>query len=177
VGDERGCDGVKLDLPADSPLRSLAESKPTLVVLLRSFNCTFCREALADVAAAKPAIDAAGAHVAFVHVESAAEAEPWFDKYGLRGVVHISDPSRAHYLAFGLDRTNPASLISPTVWTRGASCALEHGFGVQNYEMMRRQPGVFLVRGNRIVAEHRHSTPADRPDYAGLVCSGKTLVQ
>jgi hypothetical protein len=50
----------------DSPLRGLA-GRPALVVLLRSFGCTFCREAMADVAAAKHAIHDAGANVAFVH--------------------------------------------------------------------------------------------------------------
>lgn len=150
---------------------SLDDSKPTLVIFLRSFGCTFCREALADVAAVKHAITAAPADIVFVHVESADEAEPWFEKYGLSDVRHISDPSRAHYLAFGLDRTAATAMVSPAVWTRGASCALEHGFGVQNYEMMRRQPGVFLVRGNRILAEYRHATPADRPDYVKLVHS------
>jgi hypothetical protein len=168
VGDEGSRDGLML--PID-------DRKLTLVIFLRSFNCTFCREALADVAAAKAAIRDAGADIAFVHVESAEEAEPWFEKYGLRDVVHISDPARDHYLAFGLDRTRPSTIVSPAVWRRGAACALEHGFGVQNYEMMRRQPGVFLVRGNRILAEYRHATPADRPDYAGIVRSGKTLLQ
>lgn len=168
---------MNVDWPADSPLRRLAESRPTLIVLLRSFNCTFCREALADVAAVKPAIEASGAAVAFIHVESAAEAEPWFEKYGLTDVVHISDPTRAHYQAFGLERTRAVSLVDPAVWARGTVCALEHGFGVQDYEMMRRQPGVFVVQGDRILAEHRHRTPADRPDYAALVASVKTLVQ
>ena len=147
------------------------DAKVTLVIFLRSFGCTFCREALADVAAAKAAIEAAGADIAFVHVEPADEAEPWFQKYGLGDVLRISDPQRVHYLAFGLDRTKATSIVSPAVWTRGAACALEHGFGAQNYEMMRRQPGVFLVRGNRILAEYRHSTPADRPDYVKLVHS------
>ena len=40
-------------LPADSPLRGDWPDRPTLVVLLRSFGCTFCREAMADVAAAQ----------------------------------------------------------------------------------------------------------------------------
>ena len=55
-----------LVLPVDSPLRQL-EDVPVLVVLLRSFGCTFCREAMSDVAAAKPRLDAAGVRVAFVH--------------------------------------------------------------------------------------------------------------
>ena len=168
MGSERS--GDRLKLPFD-------DSKPTLVVFLRSFGCTFCREALADVAAVKPAIDAAGANVAFVHTESAADADPWFAKYGLSDVTHISDPTLAHYRAFGLDRTNAASLVDPLVWVRGASCALSHGFGVQTVEMMRRAPGVFLVQGDRILSEFRHRSPADRPDYVALVRSAQTLVQ
>jgi hypothetical protein len=158
-----------IELPDGSPLRGLR--KPTLVVLLRSFGCTFCREAMADVAAVKSAIRDAGADVAFVHSESADEAEPWFRKYGLDDVVHISDPALAHYAAFGLGRTGAASMVDPTVWARGAASAMAHGFGVQSLEMMRRQPGVFLVQGDRVLTEYRHRTPADRPDYLALVRS------
>jgi hypothetical protein len=60
------------------------------------------------------------------------------------------------------------------VWARGALCALEHGFGVQDYEMMRRQPGVFLLHGDRVLAEYRHRTPADRPDYLALIRASQT---
>lgn len=169
--------GRAIDLPADSPIRQLAESKPTLVVLLRSFNCTFCREALADISRIKTSIDAAGADVAFVHAESNEEAHRWFVKYQLADVVHVGDPSRAHYRAFGLDRTAAASMVDPIVWGRGAVSALEHGFGMQDYEMMRRQPGVFVVQHDRVLAEFRHRTPADRPDYLGLIDSARTLVQ
>ena len=155
----------------------LDDSKPTLLIFLRSFGCTFCREALADVAAVKQAISEAGASVAFVHSEPASDADPWFAKYGLGDVTHISDPTLAHYRAFGLGRTRPTSLVDPMVWARGASCALSHGFGVQTIEMMRRAPGVFLVQGDRILAEYRHRTPADRPDYVAIVRSAQTLVQ
>lgn len=177
MGREGNRDGVTIELPADSPLRQLSDAKPTLVVLLRSFNCTFCREALADVAAAKPSIDAAGANVAFVYAESKSEADPWFEKYGLKDVTRISDPTLAHYRAFGLGQTKATSLIDPVVWARGAASALSHGFGAQTVEMMRRAPGVFVVQRDRILAEYRHRTPADRPDYLALLASVKTLIQ
>jgi len=155
----------------------LDDSKPTLLIFLRSFGCTFCREALADVASAKQAIKEAGANIAFVHSESAVDADRWFEKYGLHDVVRISDPTLAHYRAFGLGRTKAASLVDPLVWVRGASCALSHGFGVQTVEMMRRAPGVFLVQGDRILSEFRHRSPADRPDYVAIIRSAQTLVQ
>ena len=156
--------GQALDLPAGSPLRALAAHSPALVVFLRSFGCTFCREAMADVAAARDDIRAAGAQVAFVHGGSEAEADRWFAKYGLTDVTRISDPTLAHYHAFGLGRTHLQALVDPKIWTRGAVCALSHGFGAQTPTMMRQLPGIFVVQRDRVLAEYRHRSPSDRPD-------------
>ena len=167
--------GQALELPADSPLHALTERSPALVVFLRSFGCTFCREAMADVAAVRNDIRAIGAEVAFVHGGSAVEADRWFAKYGLSEVTRISDPALAHYRAFGLGRTSVQTLVDPKVWTRGAVCALSHGFGAQTAEMMRQLPGIFVVQGDRILAEYRHRSPADRPDYLRLVREAATI--
>ena len=168
MGGHGSHDRLKIDLPTDSPLRGLAE-RPTLVVLLRSFGCTFCREAMADVAAVKQHIRDAGAGIAFVHAEPASEAAPWFEKYGLEDVLTVSDPDLAHYKAFGLGRPPATAIVSPQVWARGAVSALSHGFGVQTPAQLRIMPGVFLVQHDRVLAEYRHRTPADRPDYVALV--------
>lgn len=157
-----------LKLPPASPLRSLDPESPALVVLLRSFGCTFCREAMADVAAARPALTSEGAQIAFVHGATPDAAAPWFAKYGLTDVTQVSDPELTHYRAFGLARTNLTALVDPQVWTRGAVCALSHGFGVQTAAMMRQLPGVFVIRNGEILTEFRHSSPADRPDYVAL---------
>ena len=164
-----------IDLPVDSPIRNLRE--PTLVVLLRSFGCTFCREAMADVSAVKGQLRDAGAAIVFVHGADPAEASPWFTKYGLDDVVQVSDPQMTHYRAFGLGRTTPGVLVDPIVWTRGAACAWSHGFGSQSVEMMRQLPGVFLVQDGRVLAEFRHRSPADRPDYLSLVRSTTSALQ
>lgn len=161
--------GQALDLPAASPLRSIDPDVPALVVLLRSFGCTFCREAMADVAAVKSRIQSEGAQIAIVHGGSPEEAAPWLSKYGLADVTVISDPGLAHYRAFGLGRTTAQSLVDPRVWTRGAVCAVSHGFGVQTVEMMRQLPGVFVIQNGAILREFRHRSPADRPDYLSLV--------
>lgn len=159
--------GQALELPSDSPLRQLKDD-PVLVVLLRSFGCTFCREAMADVAAVRLQLEAAGVRVAFVHGASPEEAEPFFEKYRLADVLRVSDPSLAHYRAFGLGRTGVQALVDPVVWARGAVCALSHGFGAQPAELLRQLPGVFVVQGDTVRAEYRHRSPADRPDYVAL---------
>lgn len=156
-----------LDLPADSPLRNLADD-PVLVVLLRSFGCTFCREAMADVAKVKPQLGAAGVRVALVHGGSPEEAEPFFAKYRLTDVVRVSDPTLAHYRAFGLGQTGPQALVDPVVWARGAVCAISHGFGAQPAALMRQLPGVFVVQHGAVLSEYRHKSPADRPDYVAV---------
>ena len=162
---------MKLNLPGDSPLTAVAAQSPALVIFLRSFGCTFCREAMADVSRVQKDIRESGAGIVFVHGASADAAAPWFAKYGLNGVTTISDPGLAHYRAFGLGRTQPAALIDPKVWVRGAASAMAHGFGSQTIEMMRQLPGVFVVQGGEVLAEYRHQSPADRPDYLGLVQS------
>lgn len=178
MGGDGGHDGITVPgtvtIPAASPLRALGDA-PALVIFLRSFGCTFCREAMADVAAVQSSIRAAGARIAFVHGASASEAAPWFQKYGLDDIVQVSDPGLDHYRAFGLGRTRVQSLVDPKVWTRGTVCALSHGFGGQTAEMMRQLPGVFLVHQGRVLAEYRHRSPADRPDYVALVRSGNPV--
>jgi peroxiredoxin len=149
-------------------LRQLGDG-PVLVVLLRSFGCTFCREAMADVAEIRPQLAAAGVRVAFVHGASPEEAEPFFAKYRLTDVARVSDPTLAHYKAFGLGRTGVQALVDPVVWARGAVCALSHGFAAQSGELMRQLPGVFVVQGDTVHAEYRHRSPADRPDYLAVV--------
>ena len=128
---------------------------------------------MADVAAAQRALQSHGAQIAFVHGATAGEAAPWFAKYGLGDVMQISDPELAHYRAFGLGRTTVQSLVDPRIWTRGAACAVSHGFGMQTAEMMRQLPGVFVIRDGEILSEFRHSSPADRPDYVALIRSAK----
>lgn len=162
---------MKLELPGDSPLTAVAAQSPALVIFLRSFGCTFCREAMDDVSRVQKDIRNSGAGIVFVHGATAEEAKPWFSKYGLDGVTVISDPELSHYRAFGLGRTQPAALIDPKVWVRGAASAMAHGFGSQTIELMRQLPGVFVVQGDEVLAEYRHQSPADRPNYLDLVQS------
>ena len=97
-------------------------------------------------------------------------------RYGLADAVRVSDPSRAHYRAFGLGRTGVGALVDPEVWTRGTACSLSHGFGPQPVDLMRQLPGIFVVRRREALAAYRHRSPADRPDYATLLrSSGVTM--
>lgn len=124
---------------------------------------------MADVAAARAAIDATGTPVAFVHGVTPEEADSWFMRAGLADVPRVSDPTLAHYRAFGLETTSVIDLARPALWIRGAVSAARHGFGAQPLDLMRQLPGVFVVHGTRVLASYRHRSPFDRPDYLDLI--------
>ena len=107
--------------------------------------------------------------MAFVHGSTPAEADPWFTRAGLAAVPRVSDPGLEHYRAFGLETTGVGELLNPRVWMRGAASAARHGFGPQPGQLIRQLPGVFVVHGSGILTEFRHTSPADRPDYLGLI--------
>ncbi|MCU0247309.1 MAG: AhpC/TSA family protein [Bryobacter sp.] len=150
--------GVSLD--------ELTRLSPTLLVFLRHAGCTFCREALADLAAKRAAIEANGARLALVHMGSEEQARPFLRRYGLEDISRVSDPKQSIYRAFGLHRGSFRELFGPKVWWRGFQAGVlnRHGVGRlvgDGFQM----PGVFLLYHGEVIRSYRHQSAADRPDY------------
>ncbi len=147
-------------------LQQLSEQSPVLVVFLRHFGCTFCREALSDLSKQRPQIEAAGTTIALVHMGTEEEANFMLERYGLAKIHHISDPLRRVYRAFALRRGNFGQLFGLKVWLRGFRSGILEGHGLGKLQGDGFQlPGVFLLDHGRVVAEYRHQSAADRPDY------------
>ena len=150
-------------------VRSLSEDRPVLLVCLRHLGCAFAREALADLRAQRPAIEASGVRLALVHLESASIAGPILSRYGLNDVPAISDPSGHLYEACGLARGGIRELVGLRVlWRWFATAVLRRNGAGWTGGDVRRMPGAFLVERGRIIVAFRHRTSADRPDYAQL---------
>jgi len=128
---------------------------------------------MSEVGELRPEIEGTGTRIAFVHPESEPLAQPWFDRYHLHDVLKVSDPSLKHYRAFGLGNMSLFTLVAPSVLARGAGSAMSHGFGAQPAGLLRQLGGVFILHHDRILAEFRHQSSADRPDYLDLVRSGR----
>jgi peroxiredoxin len=152
-------------------LDGLSRRGPVLVVFLRHLGCTFCREALADVARHRASIEADGTRIVLVHMGPTEEAGAFFARYGLEGVEQISDPTAALYRSFGLRRGNLWQLFGPRVAWRGLMATLAgHKVGRLRGDGFQ-MPGVFLVRDGRIIREFKHRDAGQRPDYTELaVC-------
>jgi peroxiredoxin len=152
-------------------LAELSARTPLLVVFLRHFGCTFCRETLADIRARRGLIESAGVRIVIAHMmEDNGDTAAEFARYGLEDVDRVSDPGRSLYRAFDLHRGTVLELLAPKVWFRGLIALLRgHGAGALRGDG-RQMPGTFIVHRGRIVKAFRHRTAADRPDYAAMAC-------
>lgn len=79
-------------------LLALSGDKPVLLVFLRFFGCSFCREAISDIAARRKKLEAQGFRIVFVHMAATPEvAEKFFKRYKLFPIDHIADPGMEFY--------------------------------------------------------------------------------
>jgi peroxiredoxin len=153
-------------------LLALAEASPVLLVFLRHFGCSFCRQAISDVADLKGELDKRGVRPVFVHLGTPERAKPFFDYYGIGDVERVSDPEALIYQdpVFALPRMHPAlTLLQPSVWVGWLKGAFfKHGIGAIKEDGHQMQ-GIFFLKGPKIVRQFRYKTIADEPDYLKLV--------
>ena len=155
-------------------LMTMSTETPLQIVFLRHGGCTFCREALADIAARREAIEADDTRIVLVHMMAEKQAGALFARYGLADLPRISDPTRRLYRAFELESGSLKQLLGWKVWWRSLVAGIlnRHGAG----KLMgdgRQMPGVFVVQNGSILKAFRHLTAADRPHYeqfTGTAC-------
>ena len=154
-------------------LLSLLDESPILLIFLRHFGCSFCRQTLEDVSRIRGEIEGRGVRPVFVHLGTPERAKPYFDYYHLSDVERVSDPEASLYgsSVFQLPRKNVFSqLLVPAVWKSWlpGGAALKHGVGLVK-EDADQMPGIFFLRDRGIVRAFRYKTIADEPDYLGLI--------
>lgn len=152
-------------------LRELADASPLLMIFLRHFGCSFCREALDQVSGIQQQLRIRGVRPVFVHLGSPERAKPYFDYYKLSDVERVSNPDGSLYAhpVFHLPRVHPLLhfLVSEN-WKRWLASAIrKHGIG-RIQEDAHQMPGVFFLRDGRIIRSFRYRTIADQPNYLKL---------
>ena len=149
-----------------------SRQRPLLMLFLRHAGCTFCRQALADLAVARKELETGGTGLLLVLLEAEAVAGPLAASYGLGDLPRVCDTQQRLYQAFGLSRGDMTRVAGPAVWWRGLKAILEgHMVGVPRGDVTQ-MPGAFVVDNGEIVAAFRHTTSADRPDYCELAKAG-----
>ena len=152
---------------------SLSQDQPVLLVFLRHFGCTFCREALQDLSDRQEKIAEYGSKLVLVHMSDSDTAERYFTKYELRDVAHVSDPSCRYYEAFGLTKGTARQLFGLHSWIRGFEAGVVNGHGIGTRQLGDgfQMPGVFVVQRGQVTGQFIHKLAGDRPEYTDLLAS------
>ncbi len=151
-------------------LKDLSSKQPVMLVFLRHFGCTFCKETLWFINKLKPEIEAKGTKVILVHMHNKSKAIEELKKYNLQDLDSVSDPESMLYKGFNLKRGTLSQLLGPKIWLRGIYLWLTKGVfisspdGVDTFQM----PGIFLVHKGEIIKQYIHLSAADIPPYLEL---------
>jgi hypothetical protein len=153
-------------------LLELVDESAVLLIFLRHFGCSFCRQTLDDVSKLRGQIEARAVRPVFVHLGSPERAKLYFDYYNLSDVERVSDPQAFLYAQpiFKLGRKHVLShLLVPAVWKAWLLGSIrKHGIGMIE-EDADQMPGIFYLRKRAIVRAFRYKTIADEPDYLQLI--------
>ncbi len=151
-------------------LKQLQATQPVMLVFLRHFGCTFCKEALGDLAQQRTSIEnKQGIKLVFVHMADEEYASKYFANYSLADAPRISDPSCALYEVFDLQRASFSQVFGLKSWRRGAKAFFGKGHGIGKLVGDGfRMPGVFVVYQDEILQGFKHKSASDVPPYQEL---------
>jgi peroxiredoxin len=151
-------------------VNAISQSRPVLLVFLRHFGCQFCREAMDELSKQRPNLIKSGTELIFVHMAEPDIADVYFNKFNLKGVQHISDPTCHFYSAFGLVKGTFTQLFGLQTWIRGYKASAKYGneMGKQLGDSFQ-MPGAFTIFDSEVRNSFIHKTAADRPDYMDLM--------
>lgn len=168
----------------DDPLRELKSStgetleqismrQPQMVIFLRHFGCTFCRQTLADLSSQRDEIERLGCGITLVHTSGAKDesfdAESFLKQRGLDDLPRISDPECQLYQMFGLDLGGFRQLFGLNVWIRGLIAGIFGGHGIGRIQgNMFQMPGIYIFDCGQLITGFQHSQASDRPDLLKL---------
>lgn len=152
-------------------LKQASTGNPVLLVFLRHFGCVFCREAMKDIGRRKEEWQARNITVILVHMSEGDVANQYFDRFGVSGIEHISDPTCQLYASFGLGKGSASQLFGLKNWIRGfeATVINQTPIGLRQIGDGFQMPGVFLISEGEIRDSYIHASAADRPNYDALI--------
>ncbi len=149
-------------------LAALSEKSPVLLVLLRHEGCTFCRNAMSDIARLRRQIEEVGTRIVLGHMGAAEDFDAFAERYGLADIAAVADPQRTLYRGLGLGRGRMLQLIGPRVlcaWIK--STVAGHLPGKIKGDPLQL-PGAFLLHHGQVIKGHTYRDASDRPDYVTL---------
>ena len=137
-------------------LYDLSTEQNVLLIFVRHFGCTFCRETVSEIAKIEQVIAGKKLTPVFVHMSDPAYGDEFFSKYYDHPVHHISDPGRNLYKSLNLKRGSLYQLFGPMTWIRGLYAGVFKGHGLGEFEGDTLQlGGLFILKRGQIIFEQK----------------------
>lgn len=150
-------------------IKEISFSQPVMLVFLRNFGCTFCRQALSDISQQRSEIQSEGVLPILIHLNTDDVAEHYLNKYELSDIERVKDTEMRLYADFGLTKGNFNQLFGFKNWISGFNSAVIKGHGVRPpIGDGLQMPGIFLIDEGEIVHKFIHEHASDRPNYVEL---------
>lgn len=150
-------------------LMDLSQDQNVLLVFIRHFGCTFCRESVSELAKIDNAIAGKKLTLVFVHMSDPSYGDEFFSKYYDQPVHHISDPGRALYKSLNLRRGSLNQLFGPMTLIRGFYAGIFKGHGLGDIEGDYLQlGGVFVLSRGQILFEKKAKSASDIFQFSTL---------
>jgi peroxiredoxin len=148
----------------------LAESNKVLMIFLRHFGCSFCRETMCEIEKERPNIEAQGIKIVLVHMTSFELADKYLSIYNLRSLSHVSDPEKNVYSHFGLQTGKFLQLFGLKSVIRSIIVGFLKGhLPGKTVGDPKQMPGIFLFYQKAIISKFTYQSVGDRPDFKKLV--------
>lgn len=159
-------------LPDGTSLYEQSKKQPVFLLFVRHLGCTFCREALAQLAEKRQQYESQGILPVVVHMSAESSAASYAKQHGLENVEMISDPTCRLYRAFSVERGSTATMFGLTEWLRGfyAGILKGHGVGLPEGDAFRLS-GAFLVQNGSITASWLASRASTPVPFDALACA------
>lgn len=143
-------------------LYELSNKENILLVFVRHFGCTFCRETVAEIAKLDESIRGKKLTLVFVHMSDPSFGDQFFSKYYKTPVAHVSDPQRFLYKSLNLKRGRLSQIFGPKILIRGLWAGLfkGHGLGLIDGDVLQLG-GFFILSQGHITFEHKTKDAAE----------------
>lgn len=150
-------------------MTELSWRQPTLVIFLRHFGCTFCRETLHMLAKQRDQIEKLGLSIAIVHMSDTHEGNNLLERYDLRCVEVFSDPSCEIYRACRIGRATYRDIFNLKSLGKSFSTAFLRRYGVGKIAGdVFRLAGAAVIHQGKIIGDTKPKIPSDRLDFLHL---------
>jgi peroxiredoxin len=151
-------------------------AQPTVLVFLRHFGCTFCREQVAQLRREYARFRAEGTELVCIAQGDHKTSKGFSIFFDLPFPLLVCGDDLAVYQAYGLERGTFGQLFGLRSWTRGIRATLQgHLIGKLAGDSFQ-MPGVFIVdRLGTIRYAHRHTDATDNPPPEELLRAVQAL--